>query len=130
MKECHVCFYMCGDDDEICPICGAELKEKPAEEPEKTVEPAGIKNPVLAASVDSPVTAEIFKDILSESGIPYFEDGDGDIMHTGFGGSFFAVDIFVDESDLDEAQSLYKNLVDNEMTFEDFSDFDYEDGDK
>ena len=126
MKECHVCLYVCGDDDEICPVCGAELnREEKAEKAQETKEapkPAYIKNPVLAASADSPVAAEIFKDILSENGIAYFEDQSGDTMHTGFGGSFFAIDIFVDEDDLSQAQLLYKNLTENQMTFDDFED--------
>ena len=27
MKVCHVCQYICDDDAELCPICGAELTE-------------------------------------------------------------------------------------------------------
>ena len=131
MKECHVCLYMCDDSDEICPICGAELRDAPekSEEAASTSEEreVSINNPVLAASADSPVTAEIFKDILAENGIPYSADEQGDIMHTGFGGSYFAVDIYVDEKDVEAAKKLYRNLTENEFSFEDFEDFD-EDG--
>lgn len=123
MKECHVCLYLCEDGAEICPMCGAELKEQ--EEPTVKTEQV-IENPVLAASADSPVTAEIYKDILSENSIPYSTDESGDIMHVGFGGSYFAIDIYVDEKDLDTAKELYKNLTESEMTFDDFDDFDGE----
>lgn len=128
MKECHVCLYMCDDEAELCPVCGAELNiQKPAEENAETDTEAsseGIKNPVLAASADSPVTAEIFKDILTENGIAYSTDEQGDIMHTGFGGSYFAIDIYVDEKDLDNAKDLYRNLTENELAFDDFDGFD------
>ena len=120
---------MCDDEAELCPLCGAELKNEAIDEKAIEIkEPAKteiIKKPVLAASVDSPVTAEIFKDILVENGISYSEDSKGDIMHTGFGGSFFAIDIYVDEDNLEEAQSLYRNLTENEIGF---YDFEVEDG--
>ncbi|MBO7519156.1 MAG: DUF2007 domain-containing protein [Clostridia bacterium] len=127
MKECHVCLYMCEDTDEICPICGAELRAAPEQAEEPAVqadESAVIVNPVLAASADSPVTAEIFKDILAENGIAYSVDEQGDIMHTGFGGSYFAVDIYVDEKDVDIAKELYRNLSESEADFGEFEDFD------
>ena len=130
MKECHVCLTLCEDDAELCPICGAELLVEPEEEPEKEPEnesPATRQAPenlVLAASADSPVTAEIFKDILAENGIAYSVDEQGDIMHTGFGGSYFAVDIYVDEKDVDIAKELYRNLSESEADFGEFEDFD------
>lgn len=130
MKECHVCFYMCDDEAELCPLCGAELKSEVTDDKAKEIkepaEPDIIKSPVLAASVDSPVTAEIFKDILVENGIPFSADSKGDVLHTGFGGSFFAIDIYVDEDNLEEAQSLYRNLTENEIGFYDFEDEDGE----
>lgn len=130
MKECHVCFYMCDDEAELCPLCGAELKSEVTDDKAKEIkepaEPDIIKSPVLAASVDSPVTAEIFKDILAENGIPFSADSKGDVLHTGFGGSFFAIDIYVDEDNLEEAQSLYRNLTENEIGFYDFEDEDGE----
>ena len=125
MKQCHVCLFMCEDSDEICPVCGAELREEPeAENPERN-EAGGevsLNSPVLAASADSPVTAEIFKDILTENGIAYSVDEKGDIMHTGFGGSYFAIDIYVDEKDVDVAKELYRNLSENEIDFDGFDD--------
>ena len=120
MRECHVCLYMCDDDAELCPLCGAELKEKETEQAEEVSELEPITNPVLAASADSPVTAEIFTDILSENGIAYSIDEKGDFLHSGFGGGFFAVDIYVDEKNLDIAKELYKNLTENQLQFEDF----------
>lgn len=111
---------MCDDDAELCPLCGAELKEKETEQAEEVSELEPITNPVLAASADSPVTAEIFTDILSENGIAYSIDEKGDFLHSGFGGGFFAVDIYVDEKNLDIAKELYKNLTENQLQFEDF----------
>ena len=119
MKECRVCLNMCEDDAETCPICGAELNVIP-----ETEEASQMKNPVLAASADSPVTAEIFKDMLDENGIAYSVDEKGDIMHVGFGGSYFAVDVYVDEKDLDRATELYKELTENETDFGEFEDFE------
>ena len=116
MKECHVCHFVCEDDTDICPVCGAELQESVQNDKSEIV------NPVLAVSVDSPVTAEIFKDILADNGIAYSTGGNGDIMHTGFGGSYFAIDIFVDEKDLDTAKELYRNLAENQIEFDGFFD--------
>ena len=127
MKQCHVCLYMCDDEAEICPICGAELLEEPTPDGEaapETEDEVLLENPVIAASADSPVTAEIFKDVLTENGIAYSTDEKGDIIHTGFGGSYFAIDIYVDEKDLDLAKELYRNLSENEIGFDDFGDFD------
>ena len=64
MKECHVCHYMCEDGAEICPVCGAELLSGGA----VAAAPAEITNPVLAASVDSPVTAEMMDELAREIG--------------------------------------------------------------
>ena len=127
MKSCHVCLNLCEDEAEICPICGAELLAEP-DKAEKTAEEKVIKNPVLAASADSPVTAEIFKDVLAENGIAFSVDEKGDFMHVGFGGSYFAVDIYVDESDLEAAKELYRNLTENGLDFDGFDDFDGDDG--
>ena len=121
---------MCEDDAVLCPICGAELTAAPEEaangEPQeaKTNDDGVIKNPVLAASADSPVTAEIFKDILSENKIAYSVDEKGDFLHTGFGGGFFAIDVYVDEENLETAKEIYKNLTENEFPFDDFEDAD------
>ena len=121
---------MCDDSDEICPVCGAELRDEVKEEAPETAESPeaaksasrSISEPVLAACADSPVTAEIFKDILDENGIAYSVDEQGDIMHTGFGGSYFSVDIYVDEKDVDVAKELYRNLSENEIDFDGFDD--------
>ena len=136
MKECHVCFCVCGDDADLCPVCGAELETDAADvtaDNDVSTTPVWavddtINNPVLAASADSPVTAEIFKDILTENGIAFSIDEKGDFLHTGFGGGFFAIDIYVDEKNLDAAKDLYRNLTENEFSFEDFDEADEADG--
>lgn len=126
MKQCHVCLHPCDDGAEICPVCGAELlaDENSEKQPEQNETAKEIKNPVLAARADSPVTAEIFKDILAENDIPYSVDEQGDIMHVGFGGSYFALDIYVDEKDVETAKELYRNLTESEFPLEDFEDFE------
>ena len=49
-------------------------------------------------------------------------------MHVGFGGSFFAVDIYVDESKLEQAKELYQQVLEAEPVFdEDFEGFFEED---
>lgn len=131
MKICHVCQYECEDSVELCPICGADLsgetqeiftdeeivvEEENAEEKEtKTIE-----NPVLLASLEDVVSAEIFKDILTENGIPYSsvgEDGDGS-MRVVFGGGFSAEEIYVDSADYDKANELYSEFLESESKFD------------
>ena len=132
MKECHVCLNLCDDDAVLCPVCGAELRDAPAGTGEDAAEKTGaqnsengeIVNPVLAVSADSPVTAEIFKDILDENGIAFSVDEKGDFLHTGFGGGFFAIDIYVDEKNLEIAKELYSNLSESDFSFDDFEDFE------
>ena len=127
MKNCHVCGTSCENEAEICSKCGAELQafeeyeralaEK--EEKEKTT----ITTPVLAVSVDNVVTAEIFKDILTENEIAFSCDENEDGMHIGFGGSFFAVDVYVDERNLERAKELYREVLESEPMFDE-DDFD------
>lgn len=137
MKSCHVCGYECENDAEVCLLCGAELKTfeayeqalKEAEEQEakKAAEEALIvKNPVLAASVDNVVAAEIYKDVLRDNGIIFTCDESEDAMQIVFGGGFSAQEIYVNESDLEIAQQLYENVVNAQMEFgdEDFEDFE------
>ena len=129
MKNCHVCGFACENDAEICLLCGAELKTfeayekeiKEAEELEakKAAEEALIvKKPVLAASVDNIVAAEIYKDVLRDNGIVFTCDESEDAMQIVFGGGFTAVDIYVKEEDLEKAQSLYDDVVNSQMEFE------------
>lgn len=137
MKTCHVCGASCENDAEICILCGAELKTFEAYEQElKEAEELAakiaaeealiVKNPVLAASVDNIVAAEIYKDVLRDNGIVFTCDDTEDAMQIVFGGGFNVQEIYVNESDLEIAQQLYKNVVEAQMNFgdEDFEDFD------
>lgn len=142
MKNCHVCGYACENDAEVCLLCGAELKTfeayeqelKEAEELEakKAAEEALIvKNPVLAASVDNVVAAEIYKDVLRDNGIIFTCDESEDAMQIVFGGGFSAQEIYVNESDLEIAQQLYENVVNADIEFgddlfEEFEEFEEE----
>lgn len=126
MKICRVCSAECADNMEFCPVCGAELLEGQ----EVQVSDSVIENPVLAASVKDVVTAEIFKDILHENGIPFTCDenvGDAS-MRVVFGGGFVAVDIYVAEENLEEAQRIYDEVLNSEPEFSenDFCDEDFE----
>ena len=136
MKTCHVCGFACEDNAENCLICGAELKtfeayeqelkEKEELEAKKAAEEALIiKKPVLAASVDNVVAAEIYKDVLRDNGINFTCDESDDAMQIVFGGGFNAQEIYVNESDLEIAQELYENVVSAQMNFgdEEFDDF-------
>lgn len=136
MKNCHVCGFVCENDAENCPVCGAELKTfeayeqaiREAEElaAKKAAEEALIiKKPVLAATVDNIVAAEIYKDVLRDNNINFTCDESDDAMQIVFGGGFSAVEIYVNEADLEIAQQLYENVVNAQMDFEDadFEDF-------
>ncbi|MBQ8741076.1 MAG: hypothetical protein IJY79_05960 [Clostridia bacterium] len=137
MKTCHVCGFACENDAEICALCGAELKTfemyeqelKEAEErkaKEAAEEALIVKKPVLAASVDNVVAAEIYKDVLRDNGIVFTCDESDDAMQIVFGGGFNAQEIYVNESDLEIAQQLYENVVNAQMDFDDceFDEFD------
>jgi len=135
MKNCHVCGFACENDAENCMLCGAELKtfeayeqelkEAEKREAEKAAEEALIiKKPVLAASVDNVVAAEIYKDVLRDNGILFTCDDSEEAMQIVFGGGFSAVEIYVNEKDLEIAQQLYENVVSAQM---DFDDADFED---
>ena len=137
MKTCHVCGFACENDAEICALCGAELKTfemyeqeiKEAEErkaKEAAEEALIIKKPVLAASVDNVVAAEIYKDVLRDNGIVFTCDESDDAMQIVFGGGFSAVEIYVNEEDLEIAQQLYESVVNAQMDFgdEEFDDFE------
>ncbi len=137
MKTCHVCGFACDNDAEICALCGAELKtfemyeqeirEAEEREAQKAAEEALIvKKPVLAASVDNVVAAEIYKDVLRDNGIVFTCDESDDAMQIVFGGGFNAQEIYVNEQDLEIAQQLYENVVNAQMDFDDceFDEFD------
>ncbi len=121
MIICRVCGAECEDTDEMCAVCGAELvveETEPEEETAKTVDII-IENPVFVASVEDIVTAEIFKDTLKENGIP-FSCGEQDAsMRVTFGGGFASEDIYVGEENLEQARSLYEEVLNAEPQFDD-----------
>jgi len=109
MKKCHVCFYECEDNAELCPACGAELN-RPEEEIDKPVE---LTNPVLAVEVEDVITAEVYRDMLKENNIPFTCDTaeDDGSMKVLFGGGFITEDIYVNACDLEDAKRLYDEAV-------------------
>lgn len=111
MKTCHVCGYVCEENEELCPKCGAALIDDEAEN-EKVVEE--INKPVLLATVNDPVTAEILGDVLLDNGIAYIFGEQNGAMHIGFGGGFIAIDVYVDEENLDDAQKIYEDVLNSE----------------
>lgn len=115
MKVCHVCAFQTVDDAELCPVCGAELAEDNGIEVGEEDLEIVINSPVLVATIDDPVTVEIFCDQLKENGILFTSD-EPDLtstMHIGFGGFYAGIDIFVDKNDLEKAQEIYNNLPDS-----------------
>lgn len=121
MKICHVCKAECEDNAELCPVCGADLTFNSEDgETEEII----LNNPVLLASVEDVVSAEILKDLLKENGIPFSCDSDEEgTLKVNFGGSFTADDIYVDDSDFEKANRLYEDFLNSEPTFdEDFFD--------
>ena len=123
MKICHVCKEVCEDFAELCPVCGADLSNIAAESEETNVEIEEISNPVLVATIEDVVSAEIFGDILTDNNILFstseeMEDGG---MRVVFGGGFATVDIYVDEKQFDVAKKLYDEFLESENSFdEDF----------
>ncbi len=127
MKICHVCGYECEDDALLCEKCGAELgfTDPSAGEEDIAVgeEVEELEDAVLVASVDDVVTAEIFKDVLKESGINFMSESGAGGMRVTFGGGFSAENIYVSANDLDDAKELYIGVLQSE---EDFYDQDFE----
>lgn len=120
MKNCHVCNQLCEDNAELCPICGAMLLDEDVveeSESENSEEERKIE-PVLLAVFEDLVTAEIFKDVLTDNKIPY-SDSQEDTMRVVFGGSFASEEIYVDQSDYDKAKELYDEFMANEPEFSD-----------
>lgn len=131
MKTCHVCLALCEDDAELCPICGAELISEEPESTEETTENEEVvvlTTPTLAVTVEDVVTGDIFRDLLTENGIPFACDTDGDqnAMRVTFGGSFVAEEIYVNEEDVDRAKALYEEALASEPLFDDFDFEDFE----
>ena len=118
MIICHVCKAECEDGMELCPLCGAELRTEIKETAEE--ENNIIVNPTLLCSFDDVISAEIFKDILKENGIPFSgssEMGEGSIQVL-FGGGFVAEDIYVSENDLEKANELLEEFNSQEIEFD------------
>lgn len=128
MKICHVCGAECLNDAELCAVCGAEfLPDDEKENADNSVVEVILENPVLAASVEDVVTAEIYRDMLRENGILFTcdEANAGSSMRVVFGGGFVTEDIYVSEKDLSEAERIYEEILNNEPDFDEF-DGDFE----
>ena len=128
MKICHVCNAECEDNAELCYVCGADLTYNTQEEAGEETEELVLNKPVLLASLDDVVSAEILKDLLKENGILFSDDAEGEgSLKVTFGGAFTAVDIYVDEADFEKANQIYEDFLNSEPTFnEDFFDEDAE----
>lgn len=113
MKVCHVCQYICDDDAELCPICGAELTEDEESLEEEALEVV-IDDPELAATFNDIVLAEVFCDRLKENDIIFsIEEPDlSSSMHMGFGGFYTEINVYVDKSDYDKAKEIFDDLPD------------------
>ena len=117
MKNCHVCNQLCNDDAEFCPICGANLLNAPDEndnDGEKV-------EPVLLTTFEDVVSAEIFKDVLTDNMIPY-SDSSEDEIKVVFGGGFSATEIYVDKTDFERARELLDEFSASEVSFGDFDE--------
>lgn len=123
MKTCHVCYFECEENAELCPICGAYLNDEVKEETVGQEEKV-IIDPVLLTTIEDVVSAEIFKDILIDNKIAFSCDDDEDTgMKVVFGGGFASCDIYVDKSQYDNALSLYEEFLNSEAEFDgDFSE--------
>jgi len=134
MKICHVCGFACEEEAELCPICGAELLER--EENEEVIEESCeivIDNPELAESIDDPVIAEIYCDLLKENGILFTSDESelSGSMHMGFGGFYTEINVYVAKEDLEDAKEIFKSIdtesigyADMDENFEEDEDFE------
>ena len=113
MKVCHVCQYICDDDAELCPICGAELTEEEESLEEEALEVV-IDDPELAATFNDIVLAEVFCDRLKENDIIFsIEEPDlSSSIHMGFGGFYTEINVYVGKSDYDKAKEIFDDLPD------------------
>lgn len=118
MKICHVCKAECEDNAELCPVCGADLTLERQEE-EIQAEEIVLNKPVLLATLDDVVSAEILRDLLTENNIPFSCDSEDEgTLKVTFGGSFISDDIYVDESDFEKANQIYEDFLNSEPTFD------------
>ncbi len=119
MKICHVCGIECADDQEVCVICGADLSENEVVGAEDIENDIIATEPVLLATFEDVVLAEIFKDILTENQIPYSMGEDDNGVRVTFGGGFTADEIYVDKRDFEKAEVLYNEFLENPPEFSD-----------
>ncbi len=126
MKLCHVCNAECEDDAELCPICGAELVLDEEENGNDDAVEVIIDNPVLAASAEDVITAEIFCDMLKENGIEHTcDEENGETgMRLMFGGGFAAINIYVAEENLERAQEIYEKALESSAEYDESEDTD------
>ena len=118
MKICHVCSAECEDNAELCPVCGADLTLERQEE-ETQAEEIVLNKPVLLATLDDVVSAEILRDLLTENNIPFSCDSEDEgTLKVTFGGSFISDDIYVDESDFEKENQIYEDFLNSEPTFD------------
>ena len=68
----------------------------------------------------------MYKDVLRDNGIHFTCDESDDSMQIVFGGGFSAVDIYVNEQDLEKAQQLYDEVENAQTDFEGFEEFEEE----
>lgn len=130
MKICHVCQFECTDDAELCPLCGADLlNSESSDENFEEIEEIIIRKPVLLATFDDVISADIFKDILIDNKIPYSssQDETGSIRVL-FGGGLVSEEIYVDETNFEKAIELYNEFSNSEEIIfdEEFPEEDYE----
>ncbi len=130
MKICHVCGAEYEDFVEMCVDCGAQLHT--AEEVEEferlESELEAIHNPVLVASCEDVITAEIFRDVLTDNGIAYTDDTrENAAIKVLFGGGLSAENVYVDESNFEKAKELYEQVLNAEPVFADPEETDAED---
>lgn len=125
MKNCHVCNFECQDEMDVCPVCGAYLLREEETTEEKTAEKAQEKKePVILATFEDLVSAEIFCDVLSDNKIPYSKPEED--MRVVFGGGFAAQEIYVDQTDFDKAKELLEEFLQSEAEFMAQFDGDFE----
>ncbi len=123
MKNCHVCNQLCDDNAELCPICGADISGV-SKVVEETVKEEEKIEPVLLTSFEDLVSAEIFKDVLTDNKIPYSDSEDA--MKVVFGGGFSAEEIYVDKTDFDKARELLEEFLASSVSFDEEFDGEFE----
>ncbi len=124
MKICHVCGFECTDEQEVCLVCGADLTQTEVKKEEKIKDT--ITEPVLLASFEDVVSAEIFRDILTDNEIPYSMGEDNGSVRVTFGGGFTADEIYVDKANFEKAEALYNEFLESEAEFQGEFIFDEE----